>query len=110
MSVSPFTVVVAKMEVSPQDKMANPQGIKVFAVERHGLPGDFQSSTLVFTWYLPRIMRLCVVRSSDRPRERLCVSCMRSPELSAEVRRESSCNSCTHAQMDACNKHNGKNG
>ena len=28
------------MEVSPQEEVANPQGIKVFAVERHGLPED----------------------------------------------------------------------
>ena len=31
------------MEVSPQEDMANPQGMKVFAVERHGLPEDFVS-------------------------------------------------------------------
>ena len=37
----------------PQEDMANPQGIKVFAVERHGLPEDFVS--------LPA---LCGVRSS----------------------------------------------
>ena len=35
-----FTAV-AKMEVSPQDEMANPQGMKVFAVEKHGRPKDF---------------------------------------------------------------------
>ena len=29
---------MAEMEVSPQDEMANPQGMKVFAVERHGFP------------------------------------------------------------------------
>ena len=32
---------MAEMEVSPQEEMANPQGMKVFAVERHGLPEDF---------------------------------------------------------------------
>ena len=31
---------MAEMEASPQDKMANPQEMKVFAVERHGLPED----------------------------------------------------------------------
>ena len=51
------------MEVSPQEEMANPQGtMKVFAVERPGLPEDFvyfpalcrvQSSPLVFTPNLP---------------------------------------------------------
>ena len=33
--------VSAEGEISPQEEMANPQGIKVFAVERHGLPEDF---------------------------------------------------------------------
>ena len=46
-----------EMQVSSQEKMANPQGMKMFAVERHGLPGDFvsfralcgvQSSPIVF--------------------------------------------------------------
>ena len=45
------------MKVSPQEEMANPQGMKAFAIERHGLPEDFvffptmcgvQSSPLVF--------------------------------------------------------------
>ena len=35
---------MAEMEVSPQEEMANPQGMKVFAVERPGLPEDFVSS------------------------------------------------------------------
>ena len=48
---------MAEMEVSPQEKMANPQEMKVFTVERHELPQDFvyfpalcgvQSSPLVF--------------------------------------------------------------
>ena len=52
---------MAEMEVSPQE-MANPQGMQVFAVERHGLPEDFvsfpalygvQSSPLVFAPNLP---------------------------------------------------------
>ena len=53
---------MAEMEVSPQEEMANPQGIKVFAVEISGLSGDFmyfpalcgvQSSPLVFAPNLP---------------------------------------------------------
>ena len=48
---------MAEMEVSPQEDMANSQGIKVFVVERHELPEYFvsfpalcgvQSSPLVF--------------------------------------------------------------
>ena len=53
---------MVEMEVSPQEEMANPQGMKVFAVERPGLPEDFvsfpalcgvQSSPLVFAPNLP---------------------------------------------------------
>ena len=32
---------MAEMKVSPQEEMANPQGMEVFVVERHGLPEDF---------------------------------------------------------------------
>ena len=48
---------MAETEVSPQGEIANPQGMKAFAVEIHGLPEDFvyfpalygvQSSPLVF--------------------------------------------------------------
>ena len=54
--------VMAEMEVSPQKDMANPQGMKVFAVERPGLPEDLvsfpalcgvQSSPLVSAPNLP---------------------------------------------------------
>ena len=53
---------MAEKEVSPQEEMANPQGMEVFAVERSGLPEDFvsfpalcgvQSSPLVFAPNLP---------------------------------------------------------
>ena len=53
---------MAEMEVVPQEGMANPQGMKVFVVERPGLPEDFvyfpalcgaQSSPLVFAPKLP---------------------------------------------------------
>ena len=53
---------MAKMEVSPQEEMANPQGMKVFVAERPGLPEDFvyfpalcgvQPSPLVFAPNLP---------------------------------------------------------
>ena len=53
---------MAEMEVSPQEKMANPPGMKVFTDERPGLPEDFvsfsalrgvQSSPLVFAPNLP---------------------------------------------------------
>ena len=37
--VSLFTVV-AEMKVNLQEEMANPQGMKVFAVESHDLPED----------------------------------------------------------------------
>ena len=53
---------MAEMEVSPQEEMADSQGMKVFAVERPGFPEDFvffpalcgvQSSPLVFSPNLP---------------------------------------------------------
>ena len=34
---------MAETEVSAQEEMANPQGMKVFAVERYGLPEGFVS-------------------------------------------------------------------
>ena len=62
--LSSAVAAMAEMEVSPQEKMANPQGMKVFAVERPGLPEDFvsfpalcgvQLSPLVFAPNLPFI-------------------------------------------------------
>ena len=53
---------MAEMEVSPQEEMANLRGMKVFVVERPGLPEDFvsfpalcevQLSPLVFAPNLP---------------------------------------------------------
>ena len=69
---------MAEIEVSPQEEMANPQGMKVFAVEGPGFPEDFvsfpalcgvQSSSLV---HLLRICRLFGVRYSGRHRGRHC--------------------------------------
>ena len=60
--VSKVVAALAEIEVSPQEEMANPQEMKVFAVERPGLPEDFvyfpalcgvQSSPLVFGPNLP---------------------------------------------------------
>ena len=59
--------VMAEMGVSPQEEMTDPQGMKVFAVERPGLPEDFvsfpalcgvQSSLLVFALNLPIVRSL----------------------------------------------------
>ena len=59
---SKVVAVMAEMKVSPQEEMADPQGMKVFAVEKPGLPEDFvsfpvlcgvQSSPLVFAPNLP---------------------------------------------------------
>ena len=53
---------MAEMKVGPQEEMANPQGMKVFAVGIRGLSEDFvsfpalcgvQSSPLVFAPNLP---------------------------------------------------------
>ena len=63
--LSSAVAVMAEMEVSPLEKMANTQGMKVFAVERHGLPEDFvyfpalcgvQSSPLVFVSNRPIVL------------------------------------------------------
>ena len=68
---------MAEMEVSPKEEMADPLGIKLFAVERPGLPEDFvsfpalcgvQSSPLVFAPNLP----IVEVRYSGRHRGRHC--------------------------------------
>ena len=39
--LSNAVAAMAEMEVIPQEEMANLQGMKVFAVERPGLPEDF---------------------------------------------------------------------
>ena len=106
---------MAEIEVSPQGEMADQQEMKVFAVERPGLPEDFvyfsalcrvQSSPLV----LCRIDRLSGVRYSDGHRERLCASGLHSPELSAQVRQSNSCTSCIPAHMDDYITRTGRNG
>ena len=60
--LSKAVAAMAEMEVSPQKEMASPQGMKVFTVERPGLPEDFvsfpalcgvQSSPFVFASNLP---------------------------------------------------------
>ena len=60
--LSKTVVAMAEMEVSLQEEMSNPQRMKVFAVERPGLPDGFvyfpalcgvQSSPLVFAPNLP---------------------------------------------------------
>ena len=40
---------MAEIEVSPQEEMANLQGMKVLAVERSGLPIDFVMEILGIT-------------------------------------------------------------
>ena len=46
--LSRAVAVVAEIEVSPQEEMANPQGIKVLAIERYELPEDFVSFPALF--------------------------------------------------------------
>ena len=54
--------VMAEMEVSPQEKMANPQGIEVFAVEKPGIPEQF-----VFFPALCGVQSLPLVFVPNRP-------------------------------------------
>ena len=60
--LSKAVAAMAEMEVSPQEEMANPQGMEVFTAERPGLPEHVmyfpalcgvQSSPLVFAPNLP---------------------------------------------------------
>ena len=71
--------MMVEMEVSPQEEMANPQEMQVFAVERPGLPEDFvyfpalcgvQSSPLVFAPNLPIVWG--PLQLSGRHRGRHC--------------------------------------
>ena len=113
---------MAEMEVSPQEEMANPQGMKVFAVERPELPEDFvyfsalcevQSSPLVFVPKRPIVwgpLHSGRHRKSGVYRERLCASGLHSSELSAQVRRPNSCASCIPAHKDASMTRTGRNG
>ena len=55
--LSRAVTVMAEMEVSPQEEMANLQGMKVFVVERHGLPEDFVSFPAV--WSAIVASRIC---------------------------------------------------
>ena len=61
-SFLPPVAVMVEIEVSSQKEMANPQGMNVFAVKRHGCPVDFvsfssvcgmQSSPLVYVQNRP---------------------------------------------------------
>ena len=76
-ALSKVVAAMTEMEVSPQEEMADPQGIKVFAVERPGLREDFVSFLLCVECnrrhsYLLRICRLFGVRYSGRHRGRHC--------------------------------------
>ena len=114
--LSRAVAAMAETEVSPQEEMANPQGMEVFAVERHGFPEDFSCIFLLYVEcnrrhsYLCRIGRLSGVRYSGRHRESLCASGLRSPELSAPLRRANSCTLCKPAHMDASITRTGRNG
>ena len=84
---------MAKIQVGPQEEIANPQDMKVFAVERHGLPEDFvsfralcgvQSPPLVFA---PNREIVWGPLQWQAPVETLCFRFAFSRELSAQVRR-----------------------
>ena len=60
--------------------------------------------------YLYGIGRLSGVRYNGRHRESLCASGLRSPELSAQVRRRKSCTSCILSHMDASITRTSRNG
>ena len=115
--LSRAVAVMVEMEISSQEEMANPQRMKVFAIERHELPEDFvyfpalcgvQSSPLVFVMNRLIVWGPLQVVGTGRV---LCASSFRSPDdLSAQVRRVDSCTSCKPAHTDAsitCTDRNG---
>ena len=54
-----FYNVVAEMKVGPQEEMANPQGMNMLVVERHGVPEDFVSfRTLCGVQWSPLVFEL----------------------------------------------------
>ena len=69
---------MAEVGVSPQDVVANPQGMKVFAVERHRLPEDFVSFCALFGVQLspivfaPNRAFVCGQLQGEAPGETLC--------------------------------------
>ena len=60
--LSKAVAAMVEMEVSPKEEMANPQGMKVFVVERPGLPEDFVSCSV---WSAIVATRICS-ESADR--------------------------------------------
>ena len=109
------TAEMAEIEVSPQEERANPQGIKMFAVGRHGLPEDFVYFVLCVECnhrhlHFRQIGRLSGVRYSGRHRERLCASGLSSLELNVQVRRLNSCTTRIPTHMDASIRRTGRNG
>ena len=100
------------MEVSSQEDMANPQYMKVFAVERHVLPEDFVLFVLCVECAIVAT-RICA-ESCDYLGSAIVagiyVSGLRFPELSAQVRRPNSCTSCIPAHMDVSITLTGRNG
>ena len=93
--LSKAVAVRAEVEINSQEEMANPQGMKLFAVERHGLPEDFvycptmcgvQSSSplLVFVPNWPIVWG--PLHNSAGHRENICASGLRSSGLYVDLR------------------------
>ena len=99
---------MAQKEVCPRDEIADPPGTAMLPIDKHGFAGGLVS-----------FRTLCGVQSaivsgeicsescdclgsathSGRHRKRLCVSALRSPELSAQVRRPNSSTSYRQGYM-----------
>ena len=116
--LSKAVAVRAEVEINSQEEMANPQGMKLFAVERHGLPEDFvycpamcgvqSSSPLVFVPNWPIVWG--PLHNSGRHKENICASGLRSSELYAQVARANCCTPYTPAHMDTSIARTGRNG
>ena len=90
-----FFTAMAQNEVCPRDEIEDPPGTAVLPIDRHGFgEGLVSFSTLCCVQSslvrLLRIVRLPGVSHSGRHRKILIVSALRSPELSAQVRRSNS--------------------
>ena len=114
--LSKAVAVSAEGEISPQEEMANPQGMKLFAVRDMGF---LKISCIILLCvecnhrrfsYFCRIDQSSGVRYSGRHKENLCASDLRSSELYAQVIRANYCTPYTPAHMGASITRTGRNG
>ena len=85
---------MTRKEVCPRDEVADPPGTTVLPIDRHGFAKGFASSFCTLCGAQSSLVRFASNRAivwgppqcNGRHRKRLCVSGLRSPELSAQVK------------------------